>query len=381
METKLVNLDMSKFSPEAVQLAIKKMLGEQKIPNVLICGQTGVGKSSVVNYIFNETVAEAGTGKPCTKDITLYPSDTVNIYDSEGYELGSDKQTHYEQLIFDDFLLKHKDVRAEDAVHLVWYAISAAGKRITPLDIELINRIKGEGFHVCVLLTKVDELDESQLNDMLATANKELAGVKVFRLSIHVKDTPALAPFCDWAQLVEWSYEQLPNVFRTRYVVALNGEWLEQKHSHANSAINNYVIASGATASIPIPFADAPVLVGIQTAMLIKLAGIYGIEISGAKRVMPFLLNSVVAKLGKTLAGYLLKLIPGLGNLLGGLLNASVAAAITYGLGKAFSEVCYRQRKGAFNGETVTFDVEKMLESKSFLDDVTRYFKEKNGKQ
>lgn len=91
---------MKEYSPENVDQEVGKMLQAQKVPNILICGQTGVGKSSIVNYLFNETVAVSGdNGEPCTRGITLFRNDTVNIYDSEGYEIGGEKQAHYERLI------------------------------------------------------------------------------------------------------------------------------------------------------------------------------------------------------------------------------------------------------------------------------------------
>ncbi|MDR0629304.1 MAG: 50S ribosome-binding GTPase [Treponema sp.] len=116
---------MKEYSPENVDQEVGKMLQAQKVPNILICGQTGVGKSSIVNYLFNETVAVSGdNGEPCTRGITLFRNDTVNIYDSEGYEIGGEKQAHYERLIFDDFLAKRKSAVDAEAVHLIWYAVS-----------------------------------------------------------------------------------------------------------------------------------------------------------------------------------------------------------------------------------------------------------------
>ena len=53
-----------------------KTLGEIsagiKKPNILICGATGAGKSSVVNYVFGAAVARIGHGIPVTRGITKY---------------------------------------------------------------------------------------------------------------------------------------------------------------------------------------------------------------------------------------------------------------------------------------------------------------------
>ncbi|MDD6070372.1 MAG: 50S ribosome-binding GTPase [Clostridiales bacterium] len=62
----------------------------------MLCGATGVGKSSLVNDIFNLSVdndnaATMGTeGRPETRGVKRFTNDesSINLYDSEGYEIG-----------------------------------------------------------------------------------------------------------------------------------------------------------------------------------------------------------------------------------------------------------------------------------------------------
>nr|WP_252866342.1 GTPase [Wohlfahrtiimonas chitiniclastica] len=60
--------------------------------NIAIIGQTGVGKSSLINYLFGDNVAKTGVGKPVTTngfhEIKHFIKDMpVNIYDSWGWKL------------------------------------------------------------------------------------------------------------------------------------------------------------------------------------------------------------------------------------------------------------------------------------------------------
>ena len=47
------------------------MEGDKIKTNILIAGKSGVGKSSLLNYIFGEEVAETGAGKPVTAEGAL----------------------------------------------------------------------------------------------------------------------------------------------------------------------------------------------------------------------------------------------------------------------------------------------------------------------
>ncbi|GAB7140782.1 GTP-binding protein [Deferribacterales bacterium RsTz2092] len=315
-------------------------------PNILIIGKTGAGKSSVINYVFGREVAPVGNvAEPMTRGIIPYDHESFTIYDSEGYELGDDKQRHYERLILDSL--------AESEYHIVWYAIPAADKRITELDIKLIKRIKREGFPVCLLLTKVDEPDEKQLNDMLATANEKLAGVNVFRLSVNANNNPALAASCNWKKLVDYSIEKAE-----QYLLKL-------KREEANTIITKATVAAGAVALSPIPFSDAALLVPIQTAMIFKIFSIYGVSLG--KAVVTNVASAVLTTaIGQSFAGNLLKFIPFVGSIGGAIINTGVATAITGILGNMVADLC---ESGG--------DIERKFSSSSFIVGAVQKFKER----
>jgi uncharacterized protein (DUF697 family)/GTP-binding protein EngB required for normal cell division len=366
---------MKEYSPESVDREVAKTLQAQKAPNILICGQTGVGKSAAVNYIFNESVAMTGDkAEPCSEGITLFRNSTVNIYDSEGYEIDYENQKRYEKLIFDDFLAQHRGNLEAGAVHLVWYAVSGGAVRFTDLDVKLVKRIKAEGFPVCVLLTKIDEMNEEQLNDMMRSLTRDMPGVDVFRLSIYARKDEGLAKFCDWDKLTDWSYSRLPGVFKERFVQALRGR-LDLKHKQATAVVATATTAAAAVGASPIPFSDAALLVPVQTGMIMGIAGIYGIHVG--KAAISSIASSVgISALGKSVAGGLIKLIPGFGTIAGAIINASVAGTITGALGGAFSELCYKQCKDSLDGNPPAIDIEQILTAPSFIAEVIKRAKE-----
>ena len=161
----------------------KRIKESIKKPNILLCGATGVGKSSVINYIFGRTVAKVAAGEPVTRGIHKYESKEVSVvlYDSEGYEIGNERISQFRENVI-NIIDKKKEESTDmnDYIHLVWYCISAANKRITDLDIETINDMQNKKVKVGVLLTQIDSIDEDELDDLINTLKIELNEVDFF---------------------------------------------------------------------------------------------------------------------------------------------------------------------------------------------------------
>lgn len=349
---------MNEYKTDEVEKAIQDAINGTTAPNILICGQSGVGKSSFVNFIFRKDVAETSDNEPCTEEINYHQSQSINIYDSEGYEIGSEKQNRYENLIFTDFLDKKNGLEEQD-VHLIWYAVSGAGKRFTDLDKKLINRMMMAKYPVAILLTKIDELDETQLNDMLHSINLDLPETPVFRIS--TVDDKAVQKYCDATKLEAWSHEQLKPVYKERFVSGLK-KGLKEKRKSANNVITVATVAAASAAVSPVPFSDAAIITPIQAGMVAKIASIYGL--TAQKSSIVSLVSTLgVQNLGRSIAGNILKLIPGVGSVAGGLINASVASSLTAAIGKGLESICYENCEKHLAGLEPLLDIDSVLSS------------------
>ena len=111
----------------------------------------------------------------------------------------------------------------------------------------------------------------------------------------------------------------------------------------ADNAVLAAVAATTATGAIPIPFADAPLLIAEQVSMMVAINGIFKIDVE--KDALKSLVVAALGVggatvLGKTVATNLIKLIPGAGTIMGGAASAGTAGAITLALGIAYIQVC-----------------------------------------
>ncbi len=133
--------------------------------NVAVVGQTGVGKSALINYLYGSNVAKSGVGLPVTQN-GFHPLEMeinglpVTIFDSWGLEV--DK--HEEWMSELNKELRQRDVSesADKWFHSVFYCIQAGGARFQPCDERIIKKFIENNYNVSVILTKCDQISESK---------------------------------------------------------------------------------------------------------------------------------------------------------------------------------------------------------------------------
>ena len=113
----------------------------------------------------------------------------------------------------------------------------------------------------------------------------------------------------------------------------------DKKKQSAQSLLSKYTAAAATMAATPIPFSDFALLAPTQMAMIGHISSVYDIELTKenlAKIVGAFTAVAGVGYAVKIAVGSLIKLIPAVGTLAGGTLNATMAATTTGLMGKAW---------------------------------------------
>ncbi|WP_026998724.1 DUF697 domain-containing protein [Eisenibacter elegans] len=104
----------------------------------------------------------------------------------------------------------------------------------------------------------------------------------------------------------------------------------------ADAIIDNHILWSMAAGALPVPLLDMAAITAIQLNMLRELSALYGREYSETfgRNIIGSLTGATLAKVGASL----LKTIPGIGSLLGGMPMVVLSGASTYAMGQVFKK-------------------------------------------
>jgi uncharacterized protein (DUF697 family) len=126
-----------------------------------------------------------------------------------------------------------------------------------------------------------------------------------------------------------------------------------EREKHAETVVRNHVMFSMGAGAIPVPVADVLAVSASQLDMIRQLCKVYDVDFSETqgKAIVSSLTTSTLARIG---ARSLLKFVPVVGQVIGGVVNAAMAGASTYALGQVF--------KAHFNtgGTILDFDPERL---------------------
>lgn len=169
----------------------------------------------------------------------------------------------------------------------------------------------------------------------------------------------------------------------TKYKSDYEDDFLEELQEYqyremfekANNIVLGFVASTTATGAVPIPFADAPLLVGQQVAMMIAINNVFGFDVKrDALQSLTVAALGVggATVIGKTVASNLMKLVPGVGSVAGGAVSAGTAGVITLALGKAYIEVCKAIKMGKLNQDALTKKEGREMLKKAFKEQIKK---------
>jgi uncharacterized protein (DUF697 family) len=106
----------------------------------------------------------------------------------------------------------------------------------------------------------------------------------------------------------------------------------------ASQLVDRLSLWSGAAGLIPVPLVDVLAVGGVQLHMLRRLSEIYGIPFSEnrGKSILTSLAGAIIPASAATTTGSFMKVLPGIGTVIGALTMPVVSAGATWVIGKVF---------------------------------------------
>ena len=353
--------------------------------NVLVIGNSGVGKSTLINSVLGDNCAVAGFGTSgTTSRLEIYESNEIpfRIIDTIGFEPSWVKEMKAIHAVRKWSKASSKTGQEDTQINVIWFCVDGTSRKLFPKAIKDLSHATSmwPSVPVIVVITKSYAIPERSENiEMVHNAfaqqkrySKNLKAVIPVVAQTYLLNDTAYAPPEGITELIDATNALLPEGLQAAQADIANFK-LNRKRMLAHGIVGTATASAVVVGAVPISFPDALILSPIEVGELNALAYIYGIKNDdAAKKFLNTIIDVGTVGAAAKAAISALKAIPGI-NLGISVLNAIIAGSIVAALGEgsiyAFEQV-YLGKKSAEDIDWVRKVIESKLSGK-FIEKVT----------
>ncbi len=346
--------------------------------NVLVVGNSGVGKSTLVNAVLGEEKAKVGWGIEGTTDkLTIYENENLpfRIIDTVGFEPSFIKRSNAINAVKKWSKNSAKEGHEDSQINVIWFCVEGTSRKLFPNVIKDLSKATSmwKSVPVIVVITKSYSVPEREEN--IAMVHNAFAKQKYYSKNLHkvipvvastfVLNDSAYASPEGITELIDATNELMPEGIEAAKL-DIAAFKLGRRRMMAHSVVGAATTAGVVVGAVPVPFPDALILAPIEITEVNAIAKIYGIKNNeDSKRFLNSIVEvGTVSTVAKT-AINALKAIPGI-NLGASILNAVIAGSIVAAIGEgslyAFEQV-HLGKKSIKDIDWVTNVIESKLSS------------------
>ncbi len=343
--------------------------------NVLVIGNSGVGKSTLINAVLGVEKAKTGAGISGTTDkLEIYESEELpfRVIDTIGFEPSYLKELSAIHAVMQWSKRCAKEGQENNQINVIWFCVDGTSRKLFPRSILSMLRATRmwKSVPIIVVITKSYSMLEREENIAMVQAafnsqkrySKNLKKIVPVVASIYRLNDTAFAPPEGITELIDATNELMPEGLQAGNTDLANFK-LNRKRYLAHGVVGFSAATAAVVGAVPIPIADAVILTPLEVAEINGIARIYGVANNEqSKRFLNSIVQVGTVSVAAKTAIAALKAIPGI-NLGASVLNAVIAASIVVSLGEgtiyAFEQV-YLGKKTLEDVDWVT----KLMESK-----------------
>lgn len=374
---------------KAYRTEYEKFQAELSLCNVLVIGKTGVGKSTLVNAVFREDLAQTGSGIPITQNLTRHaqPDCPITVTDTQGLEIdlsnqvgvGAIQKVKQEVANYIEARINNQ----KEQVHLVWYCVNSLSDRLEKIEEDWLQEIANKNVPIVLVLTKAFQDNSPFINNLksrnlpvhdiipvLATpypVDINLDGNPV-KYSIPVRGLDRLVEVA--ANILAQETKEVRQAFIQQQIANL-----EIKEKEALKYVAKYAslaaLAAGISGAVAPGSAEVAILPTIQANMLANITSIFGLPISETfiNTVFSIILGTAAGAAQTALTSWAANLfIPAVGSVVSGSVAAVSSSAATWGLGTVYVNTLKEYIKNQANKQAISEEDLKSIFIKQYND-------------